>query len=125
MGGSVPVFDDARRGDAPFQHLRGKLVVVAEVREPDNVVARLAILRRTILILVGEKVRSKNKLNSLFSCLNEHDCGDDFYPQPLCKEGALLGVDLDEFGLEVLPGQDPEVLVHNLGGSILGILADT
>merc|ERR1712038_1588364 len=38
------VFDDARRGDAPFQHLRGKLVAVAEVREPDNVVARLAIL---------------------------------------------------------------------------------
>ena len=35
-------------------------------------------------------------------------------PQPLCEEGALLGVDLDKLGLEVLLGQDPQVLVNNL-----------
>ena len=64
--------------------------MVAEVREADDVVARLAVL-------------------------DEHDGGDDLDPQPLREEGALLGVDLDKLGLQVLLGQDPEVLVHNLG----------
>ena len=86
---TIPVLDDAGRGDAPLHHLGGELVVVAEVREADDVVARLAVL-------------------------DEHDGGDDLDPQPLREEGALLGVDLDKLGLQVLLGQDPEVLVHNL-----------
>ena len=73
--------------------------MVAEVREADDVVARLAVL-------------------------DEHDGGDDLDPQPLREEGALLGVDLDKLGLQVLLGQDPEVLVHNLweGAPTLGIM---
>ena len=84
------VLDDAGRGDAPLHHLGGELVVVAEVGEADDVVARLAVL-------------------------DEHDGGDDPDLQPLRQEGALLGVYLDELGLQVPLGQDPEVLVHNLG----------
>ena len=48
--------------------------------------------------------------------LDEHDGGDDFDPQPLGKEGALLGVNLDKLGLQVLLGQDAQVLVYYLKG---------
>ena len=47
--------------------------------------------------------------------LDEHDGGDDPDLEPLRQEWALLGVDLDELGLQVLLGQDSQVLVHNLG----------
>ena len=48
--------------------------------------------------------------------LDKHDGGDDFDPQPLGEEGALLGVDLDKLGLQVLLGQDAQVLVYYLKG---------
>ena len=47
--------------------------------------------------------------------LDEHDGGDDPDLEPLGQEWALLGVDLDKLGLQVLLGQDTQVLVHNLG----------
>ena len=37
----LPVLDDAGRAESPLHHLCGELVVVAEVGEADDVVARL------------------------------------------------------------------------------------
>ena len=48
--------------------------------------------------------------------LDEHDGGNNFDPQPLGKEGALLGVDLDKLGLKMLLCQDAQVLVNYLKG---------
>ena len=39
------VLDEAGGGDAPLHHLGRKLVVVAQVGEADDVVARLAVLQ--------------------------------------------------------------------------------
>jgi hypothetical protein len=47
------VLDDVAGRNAPLEHLGGKLVVIAEVREPNDVVLGLAVL-------------------------DEHNCGDDF-----------------------------------------------
>ena len=37
----LPVLDDAGRAESPLHHLGGELVVVAQVGEADDVVARL------------------------------------------------------------------------------------
>ena len=98
--------------------------MVAQVGEADDVVARLAVL-----CWIGFAYQSSSKTNfnvdwanshvsllQIEDYLDKHDGGDDFDPQPLGEEGALLGVDLDKLGLKMLLGQDAQVLVDYLKG---------
>lgn len=86
----IPVVVDALRlRNAPLHHLRRELIVTTEVVEANNVVRR-------------------------FLVLHEANGRNDADIQALRQEWRLLHVQLDEFALQMLLGQQAEVLVDDL-----------
>lgn len=86
---SVPVVDDVRAAQSPLQHLCSELVRVPQVGESHHVILGLPVL-------------------------NQRQRGNHLDPQPLCQERRLLHIQLDELSLQVLLGQDDQVLVQDL-----------
>lgn len=82
------VLDRAGLRDPPLEHLRAKVVAVAQIGEAHNVVLGFAVL-------------------------DERYAGDHLDAQPLRQKGTLFRVHLAELGLEVAPGQDLQVHVHD------------
>ena len=84
-----PVVNNICTSKSPFQHLCGKLVRVAQITESNHVVLCFPVYKQ-----------SQRRQN--------------FDVQPLCQKRRLFCIQFDEFGLDVLFGQDGQVFVEDL-----------